>query len=179
MLPTGRMVLALVLATGPACTHQFDPVDADPADDLGDASQTTPECVDAVAHGGTYRACVSLENHADAAAACVAWGGTLVMLDSEQEEQEVTAFAYEHGTANYWLGATDLEEEGVWRWVDGQVFWSLGQVPLGQFSHWIEGEPGNTSSMSMSDEDCAYMYRKVGWNDVDCTFERPYVCERR
>lgn len=176
MSSIGRPALALVLVGQAACTTAFDPVEAD-LSGFGGATQATPECVDAVAGGVAYRACASLENYADAASACALWGGTLVMLDSEREEQAVTDFAFSNGTANYWLGATDLVEEGVWRWSDGRVFWSQQQVPEGMFAHWFDGEPNNAASPPASDEDCAYMYRRWGWNDADCSRERPYVCE--
>jgi Lectin C-type domain len=175
-----RVVLALAFVGQSACTRQFDPVEADATlPGFGGARETAPDCVDASLDGVRYRACATLENWADAAAACAAWGGGLVTFDSAQEERAVTDFAYQHGTANYWLGATDIEVEGVWHWQDGTVFWDHGQVPDGQYAHWHTGEPGNTSSMSTADEDCAYIYREQGWNDVDCSFERAYVCEGR
>ncbi len=146
---------------------------------FGGASETAADCVDATANGIRYRACATLENWANAAAACAAWGGSLVMFDSAEQESAVNAFAHQHGSANYWLGATDIEAEAVWRWQNGGIFWDHGQVPDGAYSHWHVGEPGNLGSMSTADEDCAYMYRELGWNDVDCSFERAYVCEAR
>ncbi len=182
VLVTGRVILALVLAGQLACSHAFDPVASDDSADasgFAGASQATRDCVDTRANGVAYRVCASLENYAEAAAACAAWGGTLVILDSEQEELGLTEFAYQHGTANFWIGATDLDAESVWTWADGRVFWDHGQIPKAAYSHWIVGEPANDGSMSTAGEDCAYMFRKVGWNDVDCSFERAYACEGR
>jgi len=42
---------------------------------------------------------------------------------------------------NVWLGATDLEQEGEWRWVTGEV------IDYGYFS---EGEPNNWDERCMS-----------------------------
>jgi hypothetical protein len=164
----------------PACSQDFDPVDAEvggPAPPgLGGAASAGSECVEASNGPSTYRACISLEKHDEARASCETWGGTLVILDSAAEEAQVTQLAYDHGVANFWIGAGDAQAEGVWKWDDGRTFWEQGNIPAGVYVNWGADQP---SGGPMGEENCAYMYRRTAWNDVDCAVERPFVCEKR
>ena len=53
----------------------------------------------------------------DADQMCRDWGGTLFMPDSNEEMQFISDFLRNRRT---WLGATDLESEGVLKWDDGE-----------------------------------------------------------
>jgi len=59
----------------------------------------------------------------------VARGGHLATIGSEEESAEMLS-VIEPG--NYWLGATDQEEEGTWTWVTGEAF---------DFENWGSVEP--------------------------------------
>jgi hypothetical protein len=72
----------------------------------------------------------------------------------------------------YWVGATDAEQEGIWRWVDGTIFWiSASSTAIG-YHNWLAGEPNNVGGI----ENCM----EVGngnWNDIPCnTRTLPFVC---
>ncbi len=75
-----------------------------------------------------------------------------------------------------WIGGSDAEVEGVWRWVTGpeslsadNIFWNggiNGSAPAGKFSFWNTNEPNN-----LDDEDYAHVTAPgVGipgsWNDL-------------
>nr|XP_014130065.1 hepatic lectin-like [Zonotrichia albicollis] len=67
----------------------------------------------------------------------------------------------------FWIGLTDRNSEGNWEWVDGTDYKS-------SFTFWREGEPNDSGN----NEDCAHLWISGKWNDVHCTFECFFVCER-
>ena len=63
---------------------------------------------------------------------------------------------------NWWLGATDLYQEGMWRWMrNGEELY---------FNYWAYGQPDN----SRSEEHCLSLHAYVAetphryWNDLSC-----------
>ncbi|SHJ04608.1 gliding motility-associated C-terminal domain-containing protein [Tangfeifania diversioriginum] len=71
-----------------------------------------------------------------------------------------------------WIGASDEEQEGTWKWVTGpeldSVFWQgnyNGYRVNGAYSYWNNGEPNNSN-----DEDYAHIndddIGKKSWNDL-------------
>jgi hypothetical protein len=77
------------------------------------------------------------------------------------------------GSFFYWLGGSDLREEGAWAWADGSA-WG--------FSHWGDGEPNNSGEGGGA-EDCLAVYSpSIGpqgdglWNDLDCAHPLAFVC---
>ncbi|KAK4805932.1 hypothetical protein QYF61_021496 [Mycteria americana] len=67
----------------------------------------------------------------------------------------------------FWIGLTDQNSEGEWEWIDGTDYKST-------FTFWKEGEPNNSENR----EDCAHVWFSGEWNDVYCTYECYYICEK-
>ena len=53
--------------------------------------------------------------------ACERLGGHLAIVQSRAENGFLTALARQGGAEDVWLGATDEEVEGSWRWVNGSA----------------------------------------------------------
>ncbi|MBU2927128.1 T9SS type B sorting domain-containing protein [Winogradskyella psychrotolerans] len=110
----------------------------------------------------------------DAAAAQTYFGlqGYLATLTSEEESQ----LAGEQSAGTGWIGGSDAEIEGTWKWVTGPetgtVFWQggvNGNAPNNEFSLWNYNEPNNAGN-----EDYAHITdSSIGilgaWNDLSNT----------
>lgn len=112
---------------------------------------------------GKYAVCTQERSWSEARAYCEQQGLSLVALASGLEERSVTDAAAQFGLSSVWIGANDLDEEGVWRWPDGS--------PL-LYAHWGDGEPNNSG-----EEDCAELVYPGYWNDLPCSTSRAAVCE--
>jgi hypothetical protein len=77
-----------------------------------------------------------------------------------------------------WLGGTDADTEGVWRWVDdATIFWrgdEAGAAPEGEFANWNPTEPNGGGN-----SDCLRLVSRVGneWADLECELARSALCE--
>ncbi|XP_015283239.1 PREDICTED: hepatic lectin-like [Gekko japonicus] len=88
----------------------------------------------------------------------------LVVINSMAEQNFIQTRTR---NARYWMGLTDMDAEGVWRWVDGSDY-NTG------FMYWKPGEPNDDGR----NEDCAHLWGNGVWNDVYCTYLCYYVCEK-
>uniref|UniRef100_A0A3B4YNA6 C-type lectin domain-containing protein n=1 Tax=Seriola lalandi dorsalis TaxID=1841481 RepID=A0A3B4YNA6_SERLL len=101
---------------------------------------------------------------------CRARGAALVIINSLEEQTLLTGFA----AGKRWIGLTDRDEEGTWKWIDG--------TPLTQ-SYWWEGQPDNGGGdPQWGEEDCAHIYTSrdfdKNWNDQSCTASMKWICEK-
>jgi hypothetical protein len=100
---------------------------------------------------------------AGAEAFCAARGAGLVIIESAEENSFLEAL----GSDTLWIGLSDQETEGSFRWVDGNQ---------PGFADWREGEPNDSGGA----EDCAALWgtgADRGWNDFPCDLLHGYVCE--
>ena len=100
--------------------------------------------------------------------------GYLATITSAEEAQ----LSGEQAEGAGWIGGSDAEEEGTWKWVTGPeagtVFWiglANGFAPNGEFEFWNTGEPNQAG-----DEDYAHVTApNIGiagsWNDLSVTGE--------
>ena len=58
----------------------------------------------------------------EAKAFCEEKGGNLVCITSQEENDAVLSLARQGAAGWYWLGCTDEETEGAWKWVSGEAF---------------------------------------------------------
>ena len=68
----------------------------------------------------------------------------------------------------YWIGGSDKEKEGTWKWEDGSVW---------DFTNWasrLNQQPNNWLN-----QDCLQIYHSWatnGWNDYECNRHRQFIC---
>ena len=76
------------------------------------------------------------------------------------------------GTGALWLGGSDIQSEGAWKWIDGPE-WG---VAISSYQNWSGGEPNDSGN----NEDALQTYpgAQGGWNDLPVTGgPLPYLIE--
>jgi cysteine-rich repeat protein len=105
------------------------------------------------------------------------FGGHLVVIDDSSEQEFVLEAAQTvEPSRTWWIGLTDVENEGEWLTVTG------ASAP---FQYWGSGEPNNSHGgdciSGVSEEDCVELDASNvggGWNDYPCACVRPwFICE--
>ena len=99
-----------------------------------------------------------------AQAFCEAQGGHLVTVTTQEETDLLKSLC---GENNIWLGATDVETEGQWRWITGEPF---------EYANWNSGEPNNAAGNIENSEHYLMTY-VIGWNDINGSAEYGFVME--
>ncbi|XP_034147138.1 hepatic lectin-like isoform X2 [Esox lucius] len=100
---------------------------------------------------------------------CLKRGAKLVIINNQKEQKFLISL-----NIHTWIGLTDSEAEGTWRWVDG--------TPL-TTAYWGEKEP-NSGGDKNKDEDCAginnfwYSDPVKKWNDFTCNTQLNWICEK-
>ncbi|MBX3043941.1 MAG: T9SS type A sorting domain-containing protein [Candidatus Kapabacteria bacterium] len=167
--------------------------------------------------GKSYKIVKTKQSWTEAAAYAISQGGHLVHIESREEQDAVynaivqniettyTVVMDGGGVAYVWIGATDIEEEGVWVWDGtnsgaGKVFWT-GQGTAGSgngatvddsFINWggIEQygsprEPDNFNNMQDAaaialepwPKNMGILGKAGEWNDISTTNQLYFVIE--
>lgn len=116
--------------------------------------------------GHWYKAFYTPTTWHDAQAQCESLGGHLIYIDDEEENDFASLFlTFEVGI--FWIGATDEQQEGNWRWADGS------EVAA---AFWTEGEPNNYGG----GENAAaggHINGVCRWNDLPADELHVFICE--
>jgi hypothetical protein len=118
------------------------------------------------AHGDDFR------DWEGAKKACETSGGKLAAPPNDTDSKAIfealklpSAIPSHQPHEGVWIGLTDEETEGAFKWVTG--------APLG-FSNWLPGQPDDAKSA----QDCVTLTLGDGrWNDAECGTPLPYLCE--
>jgi hypothetical protein len=101
------------------CTQSSPYVCSVPGEDFG-------ECTPVVVGERSFAVCITPLVVDAAAEACAGLGGSLARIDTREETQAITDAAdVLLIVEDMLIGGSDAEEEGVWRWPDGEVFEDL------------------------------------------------------
>jgi hypothetical protein len=95
-----------------------------------------------------------------ALASCEAWGGSLVAINSAEENDWILPLL----VADTWIGGNDSATEGTFVWANGDA-WS--------YTNWNTDQPDDWHG-----EDCVEAQATGVWNDLVCRRDRAYLCER-
>ena len=80
--------------------------------------------------------------------------GALVSIENTDENDIVMTLAKKGSNAQYWIGLTDIDDEGQWKWYNEK---------RSEYRNWQLGEPNN----DLSAEDYATIVKSDGkWNDI-------------
>lgn len=119
------------------------------------------------ANGHVYWIFEDYFSYPTAKAYCEALGGHLATVTDEAEQQLLVGSRTlsETERVGFYLGASDEEEEGVWKWVTGEPFeysnWYSGQPDNAWDYHWIEGDKRYEDYLMIYNSTYAF-----GWNDA-------------
>jgi hypothetical protein len=150
---------------GPDLGNESPEVDAAPDPPL------TPACPGSEFGGSCYQAFGELASWDIAEQRCSAWGGHLASVQSLDEDEFLDDWPAQLGItfadgSGIWLGGTDADVEGDFRWLDDSSLSFLG---------WAPNQPDNGAGI-----DCIEK-RNDGtalWYDRRCGDTLPYLCER-
>jgi len=98
--------------------------------------------------------------------------GHLATITSPEEQEFLTANFWNWHSGPLYIGASDADQEGVWKWVDGpeagQVFFADGHCVNGFSERWCANEPNNMGAEHEGGEDVAVWnwMGEASWNDV-------------
>ena len=93
-------------------------------------------------------------------------------IDSSEENNFIKTTFLADG-ASYWIGLTDEETEGIWKWSDGSI--------LAGFQKWHESQPsGKTLKNCGGIRMGSFLLRNYDaeWHDNECEDRRGYICEK-
>ena len=117
----------------------------------------------------TYLRILQEKSWFDARDFCLSQDSHLVDLDDMQENEFVLRLpeknAGEFWLKKFWIGLNDLQAEGVF--VN-----SRGDRP--SFLNWNNDEPNDAGN----GEDCTEVRLYGNWNDISCSYLKPFVCEK-
>ena len=102
---------------------------------------------------------------------CEKKGGTLATIENNQENEALKNLMESGNKNEYWLGLTDIGNEGYWKWIDNNI---------SNYSNWMLNNPENDLDI----EDYAAISKSTGqWNDLKgfSSFYRSvgFICKKR
>ncbi|XP_053408178.1 uncharacterized protein LOC123560994 isoform X2 [Mercenaria mercenaria] len=129
-----------------------------------------------------YKFEIELASWTEAQTKCLKDDGNLVSIISDQEQSYIAGIL--QGISMLpeamWIGASDIDFEAGWKWIDGQPF---------AYLNWARGEPNyyevvDTSAGTVEGEDCAAIVtadkQLFGqWKDLPCSGKRGHICKRK
>ncbi|XP_044287549.1 hepatic lectin-like isoform X3 [Varanus komodoensis] len=96
---------------------------------------------------------------------CEERNSKLVVIQDEPEQNFIQS---QTKGERYWIGLSDVNVEGEWKWIDDTDYRT-------SYKNWKSGEPNDHGDHG---EDCAQVSSAGQWNDLRCNTASFYVCEK-
>lgn len=89
---------------------------------------------------------------------CESLGGYLATISTAYEEDKVETAVSKGEKSFYWIGATDEQTEGIWKWINGENL---------SYTKWGWGQPDNFSTIDKCEQDYACIKKSsLTWDDL-------------
>ena len=108
--------------------------------------------------GSKYKLYKEKKTWSEAEAHCRHEGSHLASVLREDEQKEVSLSS----VSDLWIGGSDQEEEGIWKWTDKSVW---------DYTAWDVG-----AGQEEDVQNCLYTQGMV-WNDASCDATRAFICQ--
>ncbi|KAF7243935.1 Hepatic lectin [Varanus komodoensis] len=115
--------------------------------------------------GGCYYFGIQKVNWHAAQSHCEEQNSKLVVIHDEPKQNFIQSQTRDE---RYWIGLSDVNVEGEWKWIDGTDYRT-------SYKKWRSGEPNVHGDHG---EDCAQIHIAGEWNDVQCNYKSFYICEK-
>ena len=122
--------------------------------------------------GGCYKAVKASVNWHEAEKACVAWGGHLTSIHSNDEQKHILGLVKQScgASAVSLIGLNDIDLEGIWTWSDGSAY---------SFTNWNAGEPNDGKGFGIKTQDAGALLPTGKWDDGETSYKYScYTCRR-
>lgn len=96
------------------------------------------------------------------------------MTPTSQAELDFLRTTMGLGNLDFWAGATDARQEGLWQWVTGEISATANDTV---WMGWA-GEPNNSGENGVGEDCLEYGGAFKAMNDSDCALSAYYICER-
>lgn len=115
-------------------------------------------------NGHIYKIFREMLSWDEAKAYCESLGGHLATVTSAEEDAALYSYLARNGGQNCYLGGTDAQTEGVWKWVTGERW---------NYANWEKTEPNGKNAQNWLGY--YYTYENGKWDDI--SGKRWFMCE--
>lgn len=158
-----------VVALGSACGRVGFDLETEADASLG-------ACPDGCTQESTFCLCPEELPYSLAEESCAAAGLALAKPRDRVENDQMASVIREAVLTHAWIGASDRDREGEWRWLDGTRFWTGGVDGSPLDDAWVYWGPGQPNNLG-DGENCAELRGTGRWNDTACSDLRAYICQ--
>lgn len=122
-----------------------------------------------IANFGKFFKFPESRSFAEGQSACAKLGSHIVEFTNENFFAKLLALQHEYPNDPFYIGMTDEEQEGVWKFSKSNEVFKVKQP-----NPWNQGEPNN-----MNLEHCVHVIKGLGLlNDLQCSSKMPILCEK-